>query len=95
QFGYQFGPFVFAAVLLSIGLVLQSNHREKHRHTAGRWPQNYEQWQKLRELWRPIPVCRRGPLALLFAGSAGKHLGPVRRGEGGRARPGAGPRGLT
>ncbi|WP_369185774.1 hypothetical protein [Streptomyces sp. Y1] len=71
QFGYQFGPFVFAAVLLSIGLVLQSNHREKHRHTAGRWPQTYEQWQQLREVWRATWLCRRCQVAFLPAASPG------------------------
>ncbi|MGA5821521.1 hypothetical protein ACPC54_27080 [Kitasatospora sp. NPDC094028] len=71
QFGYRYGALIIAAILLSIGLVVRSEHRDSRGDTADRWPQTYEQWRQLREVWRTTWLCRRCRVAFLPAASPG------------------------
>ncbi|MFI8454559.1 hypothetical protein [Kitasatospora sp. NPDC085464] len=65
--GYHYGALLVAVVLLGIGLTVHFDHRSRRTSTADRWPQSYEQWQQLHQVWRAAWLCRRCRVAFLPA----------------------------
>ncbi|MEU3573529.1 hypothetical protein AB0E96_34675 [Kitasatospora sp. NPDC036755] len=85
QFGYHYGAFLIAAVLLGVGLAVHfggRSRRSRRSGTADQWPRTYEQWQQLHEVWRATWLCRRCravflPAASLRPGSAASPAVPA------------------
>ncbi|MFF4927255.1 hypothetical protein ACFY4B_42420 [Kitasatospora sp. NPDC001261] len=69
QLGYHYGAFLFAAVLLGIGLAVHFAHRSRRSDAADQWPRTYEQWQQLHQVWRATWLCRRCRVVFLPAAS--------------------------
>ncbi|MFI6151828.1 hypothetical protein ACIBCA_03930 [Kitasatospora sp. NPDC051170] len=65
QFGYHYGGFSIAAVLLGIGYFLHSDHRSHRGEATGQWPHTSEQWHQLELVWREAWLCRRCRVAFL------------------------------
>ncbi|MFJ9448094.1 hypothetical protein ACIRRH_40695 [Kitasatospora sp. NPDC101235] len=70
RLGYTTGPFLLAAILLGIGLALHAAARRRRSRTAGPWPQKYEQWQQIHQVWRTAWLCRRCRVTFLPGVSA-------------------------
>ncbi|MFI2607580.1 hypothetical protein [Kitasatospora sp. NPDC018619] len=67
RFGRQYGALVTAAALLGIGLCVHVVQRNRRRAGADAWPQTYEQWQRLHQVWRAALLCRRCRVVFLPA----------------------------
>ncbi|MFD0273528.1 hypothetical protein ACFVHB_06360 [Kitasatospora sp. NPDC127111] len=69
QAGYALGPFLLAAILLAAGFIVHTASRRRRLRTAAPHPQQREQWQRLRQVWRAAWLCRRCQVAFLPSGS--------------------------